>query len=79
MGCSASPSTDGELPIGLLVVSWTSHYTAVIDGVIDDTHDPQRSASWTFEPVGQGRQTNHKGIWTEIGGRCVNGYLELRG
>jgi len=58
MGCSASASTDGELPIGLLVVSWTSHYTAVIDGVIDDTHDPQRSASWTFEPVGQELKAN---------------------
>jgi len=33
---------DGELPTGKLVVSVSKHYTAVIDGVIHDTHDPQR-------------------------------------
>lgn len=33
---------DGELPIGRLVVSVSRHYTAVIDGVIHDTHDPSR-------------------------------------
>jgi len=34
---------DGELPAGRLVVSVSKHYTAVIDGVIHDTHDPQRT------------------------------------
>lgn len=33
---------DGELPAGRLVVSLSKHYTAVIDGVIYDTYDPQR-------------------------------------
>jgi hypothetical protein len=33
---------DGELPKGRLVVAVSKHYTAVIDGVIHDTHDPQR-------------------------------------
>ncbi len=33
---------DGELPNGRLVVAVSKHYTAVIDGVIYDTHDPQR-------------------------------------
>lgn len=33
---------DGELPHGRIVVSVSKHYTAVIDGVIHDTHDPQR-------------------------------------
>lgn len=35
--------TDGELPAeGRLIVSVSRHLTAVIDGVIHDTHDPQR-------------------------------------
>ncbi len=73
---------DGELPMGRLVVNVSRHYTAVIDGVIHDTHDPQREASWIFEPdVGQelkpnqGRNVN--GVWTEVGGRCVYGYWKL--
>src|SRR5262249_20667790 len=33
---------DGELPAGRLVVVLSKHLTAVIDGVIHDTHDPQR-------------------------------------
>ena len=32
----------GELPMGRLVVSLSRHWTAVIDGVIFDTHDPSR-------------------------------------
>src|ERR1700730_2873392 len=31
-----------ELPPGRLVVSVSKHLTAVIDGVIHDTHDPSR-------------------------------------
>lgn len=38
--------TDGELPMGRLVVAVSKHYTAVIDGVIHDTHDPQREETW---------------------------------
>lgn len=34
--------TDGELPMGRLIVAVSKHYTAVIDGVIHDNHDPQR-------------------------------------
>jgi hypothetical protein len=71
--------TDGELPPGRLVVSVSRHYTAVIDGVIHDTHDPQREDSFVFEPdrgqplkKNQGRNVN--GVWTKIGGRCVYGY-----
>jgi hypothetical protein len=33
---------DGELPMGRLVVAVSKHYTAVIDGVIYDDHDPSR-------------------------------------
>ena len=34
--------TDGELPMGRLIVAVSRHYAAVIDGVIHDTHDPTR-------------------------------------
>jgi len=37
--------TDGELPKGRLIVSLSHHYTTVINGVIYDTHDPQRGES----------------------------------
>lgn len=33
---------EGELPAGKLVVALSKHMTAVIDGVINDTHDPSR-------------------------------------
>lgn len=33
---------DGELPMGNLIVQVSKHSTAVLDGVINDTHDPQR-------------------------------------
>ena len=33
---------DGELPMGRLVVNVSKHTVAVIDGVIQDTHDPSR-------------------------------------
>lgn len=32
----------GELPMGRIVVTVSKHVTAVIDGVIHDTHDPSR-------------------------------------
>jgi hypothetical protein len=35
----------GELPMGRLVVSVSKHATAVIDGVIFDTHDPSRGGT----------------------------------
>jgi len=70
---------DGELPPGRLIVAVSKHYTAVIDGVINDTFNPSRSKSWSIEPdtgqelkANQGR--NQNGVWTEIGGRCVYGY-----
>lgn len=36
---------DGELPVGRLIVAVSKHLTAVLDGVIHDTHDPQRDGS----------------------------------
>jgi hypothetical protein len=34
-----------ELPAGRMVVSLSKHYTAVIDGVVYDTHDPRRDGT----------------------------------
>lgn len=71
---------DGELPSGRLVVSVSKHYTAVIDGVIHDTYNPQREIAY-FEPdrgqelaANQGR--NQNGVYT-IQRRCVYGYWRL--
>lgn len=35
----------GELPSGRLVVAVSKHYTAVIDGVVHDNHDPSRDGT----------------------------------
>jgi hypothetical protein len=40
-GCTVHLRAD-ELPPGRLIVSVSGHLTAVIDGVIHDTHDPSR-------------------------------------
>ncbi|WP_069945319.1 hypothetical protein [Alteromonas macleodii] len=40
-GCSVHLSPD-ELPSGKLVLSLSKHYTAMIDGVLHDTHDCSR-------------------------------------
>jgi hypothetical protein len=53
----------GELPMGRLVVSVSKHYTAVVDGVVRDTHNPQRRVFWA-----DGR----------ISERCVYGYWRKR-
>jgi hypothetical protein len=43
-GCTVHLRAD-ELPSGRLVVSVSKHTTAVIDGVIHDTHDPSRNGT----------------------------------
>ena len=43
-GCTVHLRGD-ELPKGRLVVSVSKHLTAVIDGIIHDTHDPSRFGS----------------------------------
>ena len=40
-GCTVHLRSD-ELPSGRLVVSVSKHLTAVLDGVVHDTHDPSR-------------------------------------
>jgi hypothetical protein len=59
---------EGELPMGRLIVSVSKHVTCVIDGVIYDTHDPQR-ATYMME----------NGVFTgHISRRCVYGYFEKK-
>jgi hypothetical protein len=43
-GCRVHLRAD-ELPLGRLVVKISRHYSAVIDGVIHDTHDPSRGGT----------------------------------
>ena len=57
--------TDGELPMGRLIVSVSKHYTTVIDGVVHDTHDPQRTTFWHY-PGESVRRSE----------RCVYGYWQ---
>jgi hypothetical protein len=54
---------DGELPMGRLIVSVSKHYTAVIDGVINDIHNPQRQTLIV--------ENGNK----RIAERCVYGYF----
>lgn len=56
----------GELPAGRLVVAVSRHYTAVIDGVVRDTYDPQRTSIETGVQDGQ----PYRKQWE----RCVYGY-----
>jgi hypothetical protein len=75
-GCTVH-LVDGELPAGRLVVAVSKHLTAVIDGVVHDTHDPQRETVNFVPDVGQklkpGQGRNSNGVfWTSH--RCVYGY-----
>ena len=44
VGCQVHLRPD-ELPSGVLIVKVSKHLTAVIDGVIQDTHNPSRGGS----------------------------------
>lgn len=55
--------TDDELPKGRLIVRLSKHLTAVIDGVIHDTYDPQR---WTIIM---------ENYVERVAARCVYGYF----
>lgn len=63
---------DGELPTGRLVVAVSKHYTAVIDGVIRDTWDQQRTTCYYegINPDGTARLVR-------TSERCVYGYWKL--
>lgn len=63
-GCQVHLAKD-ELPMGRLIVAVSKHYTVVIDGVIHDTHDPQRTVT-----------TSQDGVLTTRATRCVYGYWQ---
>lgn len=63
-GCKVHLHKD-ELPTGRLVVSVSKHYTAMVDGVIYDTHDPRRGSAI-------GYKDGVKYVKKET--RCVYGY-----
>lgn len=79
-GCKVHLRAD-ELPSGRLVVAVSKHYTAVIDGVIQDTFDPSERGTTIYS-------TNHPDVpkgarWLENGNgwayspeRCVYGYWQ---
>jgi hypothetical protein len=61
--------TDGELPMGRLVVRVSGHCTAVIDGVVNDTWNPQRETHLI---------NTVNGVQSfGVGKRCVYGYWRL--
>lgn len=70
---------DGELPMGRLIASVSKHYTAIIDGVIRDNHDPRRDRYVNVAPPSDmrdlqpGEHRNINGIW-RLTRRCVYGY-----
>ena len=61
----------GELPSGKLVVSVSKHYTAVVDGVVHDTFDPQRCTVEVGVKDGTPYRTESE--------RCVYGYWTFGG
>ena len=80
-GCTVHLA-DGELPMGRLVVNVSKHTTAVIDGVIHDTHNPSDRAT-TIYPLHTPKHELPKGATLLENGngyayspnRCVYGYF----
>lgn len=68
-GCKARLAA-ADLPGGPLVVRLSKHLTAVIDGVIYDTHNPQRFA---FDGLTEVEMLDDVGA-----NRCVYGYFKPR-
>lgn len=76
--------TEGELPMGRLVVAVSKHYTAVIDGVINDTYNPSERGCTVYPnsypehllPKGAYRMENGNGF-AYSPQRCVYGYFKL--
>lgn len=70
-----------ELPSGRLIVAVSKHYTAVIDGVIHDTHDPNDRGVTIYPPHTPPEQLPKAARWLSNGNgwaydpkRCVYGY-----
>lgn len=68
VGCRVHLTPD-ELPAGRLVVRLSKHFTAVVDGVIRDTFDPNDREVW-YTP---------DGTPINAGPRCVYGYWRKGG
>jgi hypothetical protein len=60
-----------ELPKGRLIVSLSRHLTCVIDGVVHDTYNPQRGATYYYKPKPDGSGVELDRISPD---RCVYGY-----
>lgn len=78
-GCKVHLTAD-ELPSGPIVVSVSKHYTAMIDGIIHDTHDPRRESHWTEpykDPMPEGYWTHDRVSMHHVARRCVYGYWRL--
>lgn len=77
VGCTVHLDAD-ELPAGRIVVSVSRHLTAMVDGIIHDTHDPRRDMHCiepdTGRPLRPGEWRNENGICS-IRRRCVYGYF----
>lgn len=71
---------DNELPMGRLIAKLSKHYTAVIDGVINDTYDPRREVHCirplSSGPLKPGEWINENGVCS-VSRRCVYGYWKL--
>lgn len=73
-----------ELPAGRLVVSVSKHFTSVIDGIINDTHNPAERGSTVYPltfpedklPKGAKLMENGNG-YVYAPERCVYGYYLL--
>lgn len=73
-----------ELPSGRLVVSVSKHYTAMIDGVVHDTHDPRERGTTIYSPNTPKDRMPKSVYWLQNGNgwayspqRCVYGYWSL--
>lgn len=85
-GCTVHLRPD-ELPLGRLVVSVSKHYTAVLDGVIHDTHDPSTGRGVTIYPPStppellpkNARWLDNGNGWAYEPERCVYGYWQTLG
>ncbi len=76
----------GELPGGRLVVAVSKHYTAVLDGVINDTHNPSERGTTIYPPHTPLHELPKGAVWLSNGngwgyspGRCVYGYWHKPG
>jgi len=65
----------GELPMGRLVVKVSRHLTAVIDGVIHDTFDPQRDVH--IMDFNGANSSDDPRVTHRVARRCVYGYWKL--